>query len=572
MRRQSSSQDQSQKPPGTIRVRVRLIPVDVIVTDGRGRPVTNLKQENFEVFEDGRLQEIRHFSVQDFTEFAPEAQPIPIPRPVAATEPVPQHARTFLIVMGRGDHQLFKAVDCLIRFVRNDLLPQDRVAVFAYNRATDFTTDHEQIAQVLERYKKYNNIQPRLRSALRGPAPVYGTAEIPKSVQADIDKLVANPPELQSRQLVTALAGKTTPAQTSIPSEALKHKMAGLMRIVIPGDKTEMERADRELLAGGLSFGEWWGRWQGTKQDIENLFTCIEYLRYLEGEKHLLFFTGTGLILPYGNSEFDNVIARIANDARVTIDVFQTGGIDLRLNNRYESIDLSRYSLSVPATTWAVQSVRNIAELTGGRAAIYQDIGAALNSVNEATRVQYLLGYYPRDDSWNGKYRRIDVKVKRPGLKVSFRHGYYASDTLQPFDREEFMAYNRITAAGEVAADIPDIPFSISASHTGSGSEGQEIRLDLRINCARVGFDNSEGTYKGKLRIATFYADAKGGFLGEVWDSLALNFSEERFLHARQTGFAFSRLIPFKTPNQIIKVVIYDPATDLLGSRQLRLK
>lgn len=54
-------------PPGAIRVRVRLIPVDVIVTDDHDRPVLDLKKEDFRIFENGRPQEIRHFSIQTLT-------------------------------------------------------------------------------------------------------------------------------------------------------------------------------------------------------------------------------------------------------------------------------------------------------------------------------------------------------------------------------------------------------------------------------------------------------------------------------------------------------------------------
>ena len=50
-----------------------------------------------------------------------------------------------------------------MRFVRERLLPQDQVAVLAYNRATDFTTSHESIAQVLERFKQvHESIESRL--------------------------------------------------------------------------------------------------------------------------------------------------------------------------------------------------------------------------------------------------------------------------------------------------------------------------------------------------------------------------------------------------------------------------
>ncbi|MBZ5495791.1 MAG: hypothetical protein LAP85_05270 [Acidobacteriia bacterium] len=60
-----------------------------------------------------------------------------------------------------------------------------------------------------------------------------------------------------------------------------------------------------------------------------------------------------------------------------------------------------------------------MSQQTGGRSAVYEDIGKALARTEGATRVEYLLGYYPRDDNWDGKYRHIEVKVDRPGVKVS---------------------------------------------------------------------------------------------------------------------------------------------------------
>ena len=62
---QDISQKQRVSPPGTIRVRVRLVPVDVTVIDKDGKQVPDLRQEDFQIFEDGKEQEIRHFSVQN---------------------------------------------------------------------------------------------------------------------------------------------------------------------------------------------------------------------------------------------------------------------------------------------------------------------------------------------------------------------------------------------------------------------------------------------------------------------------------------------------------------------------
>ncbi len=58
-------------------------------------------------------------------------------------------------MLGRGRLiEPAKGMDALLDFVRKQLLPQDQVAVLAYNRATDFTTDHAKVAQTLDRFRR----------------------------------------------------------------------------------------------------------------------------------------------------------------------------------------------------------------------------------------------------------------------------------------------------------------------------------------------------------------------------------------------------------------------------------
>ena len=100
----------------------------------------------------------------------------------------PQSRRIFLIVLGRGRLQPpSKGVDGVIHLVRERLLPQDYVAVLAWNRATDFTTDHAKVADVLERFKKsHEKIESLLKQQFSGLAAVYGGSEDqPDRAEAD---------------------------------------------------------------------------------------------------------------------------------------------------------------------------------------------------------------------------------------------------------------------------------------------------------------------------------------------------------------------------------------------------
>src|SRR5262249_20374690 len=114
----------------------------------------------------------------------------------------------FLVVLGRGRLQYpAKGVDGVMHLVRDRLLPQDEIAVMAFNRATDFTTNHAAIAEVVDRFKKrHEAIEAKLKSLQGGLAAVYGGAGIPKQVQAEIDAI---------------FHGEGTPGVREVPAEPI---------------------------------------------------------------------------------------------------------------------------------------------------------------------------------------------------------------------------------------------------------------------------------------------------------------------------------------------------------------
>jgi VWFA-related protein len=494
-----------------------------------------------------------------------------------------QSARTFLIVLGRGRLlEPSKGVDGLIRFVRQDLLPQDRVAVFAYNRATDFTTDHEQIAQVLERFRKYHEgIEAKLALRFSGLAAIYGSKEIPKSLQPDIERIFHAPGDqasLGSRQVPPGRVtdgGRVTDDAREV-TDAFQRIEAGSMS----GAVNIFDRLPADTMTD-LPFEEYVSTNASTMQDLQNIYTGIEYMRYMEGEKHLLFMTEEGLFLP--RLENDKSLAAMANDARVAIDTFQVGGLitqrtvpgSLSMPAGGQGGGRGGVGAGVPvrtglapgmSRTFALSSLRNISELTGGQASVLADAYTNLAKLNEATRVQYLLGYYPKDTNWDGRYRRITVRVNRPGVRVSYRHGFYAKETLQPFDREEFLSYSRITAAGQYVGEVKDLKFKVKTSEASGAGGAQEIQVDLAIDISRVKFDIVDGRYQGKLHVTTFYGDNRGRYLGGIWQEMELNLREETYRGAQKSGLLYSVRIPRQVPGQTLKIIVYDYNADIVGS------
>ncbi len=72
-------------------------------------------------------------------------------------------------------------------------------------------------------------------------------------------------------------------------------------------------------------------------------------------------------------------------------------------------------------------SLRSLSEETGGFAAVNRnDFSDAFSRVVKDSSSYYVLGYYPKNDRRDGRFRKIEVKVKRPGLEVRSRRGYTA--------------------------------------------------------------------------------------------------------------------------------------------------
>jgi hypothetical protein len=91
-----------QQAPPQFRTWTTLVPVDVRVLDRNGKPITDLTQADFTVFEDGVPQTISHFARQPLVATKPEVGPARLPRNTRSLDAEPANRRVFLLLLGRG--------------------------------------------------------------------------------------------------------------------------------------------------------------------------------------------------------------------------------------------------------------------------------------------------------------------------------------------------------------------------------------------------------------------------------------------------------------------------------------
>jgi len=566
----SARGQQPQQQPPVFRSAVSLVPIDVRVVDRAGRPVTDLRQEEFTVIEDGVRQEVKHLSLQTFiTESPGPGAKLQLKDEAISFEP--QNNRIFLIVLGRGKLlEPSKAVDALLRFVRERLLGQDQVAVFAYNRATTFTTDHEQIARVIERFKKeHEQIDYEIGLQMSGLAAIYGSKLIPKSLQGKIDGIFEGSGLLASQRVepgaaadkrIEADARRQTDAQIQKQIEVAKAEASALAGVPNLTTWSALDEIQTDMFAD-LSLEDFVSATAQTLQDLGNIYAGINYLKYFEGEKHLIFLTEKGLTTP--RTEEDEALARAANDARVALDPIETGGMYVgQPGNAAGLMPEGRWN-----QTFVFKTLNTIAELTGGVASIAEDGAKAMDRINALTRATYLLGYYPTNPRWNGEYRKVEVKVSRPGTTVYYRHGYYGRKDLFAFNRREFITTDRIKAAAGFRREITDIRVKLDAGMSRAKSgQGHELNVAVNIDPSKLALTFIEGVHLGQIAVAVFCFDEKGNVLGNHMQTADLRLRDADYKTIVARGMPYRVTFPVNPGVRRVRAVVYDFKADLIGS------
>ena len=254
-----------------------------------------------------------------------------------------------------------------------------------------------------------------------------------------------------------------------------------------------MRRAE---LSGATYVGRLCRKGIAVSQDKDKLLNgTITEMRYFEGEKQIVFLAENGI--PFDDRGEDRIIARAASDARIVLNTIVTGGILWPA-----AFERSRHA-SIPINLVPGQVMKNLAAETGGLSAVAKYPREALAAVDEVTRFEYLLGYYPASTARDGKFRDVKVKVNRPGVTVLVRNGYYDEDVIIPGDRAAFMAHQRISLVGTTRDLVRDLSVSLMDAQAKSPNKvvQADVIAELKIDPSRIAFAQVDGRRADRRRV-----------------------------------------------------------------------
>ncbi len=497
-----------------------LVPVDVHVIDRTGKPVSDLAQSEFTVLEDGVPQRIQSCTPELLAPGAVSPDAKPAPQTAISTSAQSHRIFVFALGMGRLEGP-WQGISHLIEFAKTQLLPQDQVAIFAYNRALPFTGDRPRVLAALERIRKsHEDVDFELQQHLgpTGMAPLYGSRVISKKLQKRIDELILGP---------------------GAP----------------PADPVVVDEIDQQAFTG-MSLDTFMASTATSLQDVDNLMALMEYLRRLDGEKHVLFVTEQGLLWPSEGN--DRAIAVLASDARASVHTLRTGGVLETTGGRELNTTMQQAQ--------SLQSLRRISSLTGGLSSVAESGEAILDRLDATTRKGYLLQYQSSRPSWDATFRTIEVKVSRPDVTVLHRLGYVRQPEAGAFDRRMFITNSRLGAAAVFRREVNDIKVKASASLRGRDT----LEVKGTIDLSKVRLSTVDGARVGLLNLAVMGLDTAGNQMGMHAETLPLKLTEAEYARAVK-GFPYTVEFPAIQGAPNVRFIVYDFGSDLVGRVDIRL-
>ena len=512
-----------QAPP-VFRTATRLVQVNVVVHDHHGQPVGDLKKEDFTIAERGKPQTISFFSMETADRLASPAGP-PLPphvftNVVAQQAGVPTSVTVVLLDLlntSLVDQQY--ARKALIKFL-GQVQPQDRIALYALGHHSltllhDYTTD---AASLVGRLNKT-------------------TGEIP----AALDASTVN---LDSQQELQAL---------------------GLDQLA------DANQQEADFFTGAR-----------VVNTLATLETIAQHLSGVPGRKNLIWLSG-GFPLTIGFDEMPEIgstrdrrtftvemdaAMRALNNSGVAVYPVDARGLmvtpGFSADTRRPPPMPGRGRSALAPIQENIDAMKEIAERTGGHAAYNtNDLARAVRNAIDDARVTYTIGYYSTDETQDGRFRDIKVKVDRPGVDVRYRKGYFA---VRPADASEKARKAEMRAA--VWSPLESTAIAMNARVDVAGTAVPEtIRVTLQIDPATIALRKNGDRWNADVDVVYVQKDAHGDVRGGgVTDRLSLALTEATFADVLKRGLIRSREFPRQPGAVTLRVVVRDADTGATGS------
>ncbi len=547
---------QPQEGGYSLKLTSRLVDVGIVVYDKKGHPVKDLKPEDFEVYNNGRKQDLRFFS-----QFAGQAA-APLPADLtpdrtfsnrsadagAAATAAPETGATVLLIdeshIAWAD--MSHARQEILKFL-STVAPGERVGLYTmtalgFRVLQEITTDHAALTARLQKW------MPTAQSAALAQEEETRNRQSFNEVHsvADLNSVNGNQVDVPDTQATVDPQLRTmgsNPARASliVLGSVARHLSA------VSGHKNLVWVSTDNVFAD----------WQTNQVAIDKSPKAVDsfalHAQEAMNDAHVAVFpmdvsqletAAIGADIQHRNVELTQAAMDTATVAP------QAGGVG-------RNMAPGRIAAQMQQDMHPIQGpIRQVAEATGGRVIRRAgDLAAELAGVVEDGHATYLVSFSPQGQA-DGQYHTITVKLtgKHNGLTLRYRTGYL-------FAKEPATLKDRFQQAVWRPRDVSEI--SVTAGTTPM-NPGANVKID--ILAGDLGLQQQAGRWMDKLDIFFIQRDDAGLHAQVEGQTLGLRLRSSTYQNLMAAGVPFERFVQMRPGMASLRILVVDENSGRMGS------
>src|SRR6267378_1151534 len=534
----------SHDTPTTFKVRVNLVLVRVVVRDRQGKIVSNLKKEDFQLYDNRKLQTISSFSVE--TPETRTASAIASSAESGSSSSMDAAGGKAVVLPQRFVSMVFDDVHLSMAdaaFVRDSatrffgaLAASDRVSLNTTSGqlTQEFTDDHEKLAKALL------GIVPR---SLTG----HGFHDCPDVDYYQAD-LIVNKSDMQALGVAT--------------EEALQCAFNGDTKMMAAAQNLAQVAADRAVAQGDNE----------TQYAYRHLEEVVRRLATMPGQR-VLALVSPGFIPSTLQSEASEMVDR-ATRANIVINTIDARGLyapDVMGDIADPPKDTFRtagYKVSYRVAAQSAQEevLAQLADGTGGKFFHNRnDLDEAMREAGGAPAFSYLLGFSPQNLKIDGRFHTLKVALtSKEKFEIQARHGYFAPRTLtDPAEATKLEMQEALFSQEE----IRDLPVELQTQFFKKDEAQARLAVLTHFDVKGIHFRKLLGRNNDELTIVTGIFDENGNFVTGLSKVVEMNLLDTTYSRLSRSGFTVKTSFDVKPGTYLVRLVVRDAEGAQMAAR-----
>jgi VWFA-related protein len=530
--------------PTTFRVRVNLVLVRVVVRDSKGKIVSNLKKEDFQLYDNRKLQAISSFSVE--TPETRTASAVTSPAAEGSSSSADAAGGKAVVLPQRFVSMVFDDVHLSMAdavFVRDSakrffeaLAASDRVSLNTTSGqlTQEFTDDHDKLAKALL------GISPRSVSA----QSFHDCPDV-SYYQAD---LIMNKSDQQALDVAA--------------EDALHCAFNGDRRMMSAARSLAQSAAGRAVAQGDSE----------TQYAYRHLEDVVRRLASMPGQR-VIVLVSPGFISSTLQSEASEMVDR-ATRSNIVINTIDARGLytpdvmgDIA-DPSTGSIQTAGYKASYRvAAQFAQQEVMaQLADGTGGKFFHNRnDVDEAMREAGAAPASSYLLGFSPQNLKIDGRFHTLKVALSsKEKFDIQARHGYFAPRTLSdPAEATKLEIQEALFSQEE----IRDLPVELQTQFFKKDDAQARLAVLSHFDLKGIHFQKLQGRNNDQLTIVTGIFDENGNFVTGLSKIVDMKLLDATYSRLSRSGFTVKTSFDVKPGTYLVRLVVRDAVGAQMAAR-----